>query len=214
VSAKSRGRANKSLQRRAGNKPVRATFRIYTEGTATEPEYIDLLRKLPELARALSVEIAIESMGAQPMVLVDMACADKRRNNLDIDQYWCVFDVESPLPHPKLLEARAKAKANGVELAISNPCFELWLVLHHQYLAKYLTTDEAVKLQLALDGGTSKHIDPSKYSSLIDQAEANAARLRGKHLRDGTQFPNDNPSTTMDKLTRQLVEAARIHTKQ
>jgi hypothetical protein len=45
------------------------------------------------------------------------------------DEVWCVFDVDE---HPKLAEARDQANANGIQLAVSNPCFELWLLLHFQ----------------------------------------------------------------------------------
>jgi hypothetical protein len=46
----------------------------------------------------------------------------------EIDEFWCVFDVEWPRNHPGLLEAVQQAQANGIYLAISNPCFELWLM--------------------------------------------------------------------------------------
>ena len=47
--------------------------------------------------------------------------------NLAYDAVWCVFDVDE---HPQIADARQMARANGIELAISNPCFELWLLLH------------------------------------------------------------------------------------
>jgi hypothetical protein len=47
-----------------------------------------------------AVDISVEEAGATPMHLVESACADKRRANLDVDFYWCVFDVEFPQRHP------------------------------------------------------------------------------------------------------------------
>ncbi|MQY26792.1 RloB domain-containing protein [Nocardia aurantia] len=102
MSAKDRGKKGKRLERRTGTTPVRTTFRVYTEGVSTEPEYIDALKRRSEFADAVSVNVSIEEAGATPMRLVESACADKRRADLDVDFYWCVFDVESPKPHPHL----------------------------------------------------------------------------------------------------------------
>ncbi|MEV0111594.1 RloB family protein [Nocardia sp. NPDC050799] len=122
MSARDRGRRAKSLKRRTETTPVRTTFRVYTEGVSTEPEYIDALKRLPEFADVVSVDISIEEAGATPMHLVETACSDKRRADLDIDFYWRVFDVEFPQPHPHLHRARQMASDNGVQLAVSNPC--------------------------------------------------------------------------------------------
>jgi hypothetical protein len=48
---------------------------------------------------------------------------------LRYDHVWCVFDVDE---HPHIPDAKQQARDNGIELAISNPCFELWLLLHFQ----------------------------------------------------------------------------------
>jgi len=56
--------------------------------------------------------------------------ANSRREkevNLLYNSVWCVFDVDD---HPRVADARQMAADNGIELAISNPCFELWLLLH------------------------------------------------------------------------------------
>lgn len=204
MSVKERRKKSKKLGRSTETREVKATFRIYTEGVATEPEYIDILKRLPEVSESVSIEISIEETGATPMHLVDSACADKRRSNLDVDHYWCVFDIESPLPHPYLAEARQKARDNDVSLAVSNPCFELWLILHHEYFARYVSTDEAIRKRKELDRSSLKHLDPDVYRPLIDTAIRNAKRLRQKHVGDGTTFPEDNPSSSFDDLVTLL----------
>lgn len=208
MSARERGKKPKNLRRKTETRQVKTTFRIYSEGEATEPEYIDILKRLPELAESVSIDIAIEQVGATPMTLVDSACADKRRADLDVDYYWCVFDVESPKAHPYLHDARQKARDNEVLLAISNPCFEIWLVLHHQYVAKYLSTDEAVRLRKSLDNSDLKHLDAELYRPLISRAMVNAKRLRVKHEKDGTSFPETNPSSSFDVLVQSLRDTA------
>lgn len=212
MSARTRRERAKGLKRTIETKPIRTTIRVYSEGQATEPEYIDALKRLPEFAEAISIDIEIEETGASPMTLVELACAAKRRADLDIDFYWCVFDVESPQAHPYLDRARQMARDNDVNLAISNPCFELWLILHHVDQAAYLTTDAAVKRRSELDGSDGKHLDPAFYMDRRKAAVRRAKRLRRKHELDGTPFPGDNPSSSFDEfVVRVEAEAlARI----
>ncbi|MBH0776819.1 RloB family protein [Nocardia bovistercoris] len=209
MSAKDRGKKGKPLKRRTETKPVRTTFPVYAEGKSTEPEYIDALKRLPEFTEAVSVDVSIEEAGATPMRLVESACADKRRADLDIDFYWCVFDVEFPQNHPHLDRARQMATDNGVRLAISNPCFEIWLILHHCRHAGHISTDGAIQLRRELDGSDGKHLDGPLYMKLADDAVRHAQSLREKHRRDGTEFPDDNPSSSVDLFVTHLRQEVR-----
>ena len=120
--------------------------------------------------------------------------------NDEIDEFWCVFDVEWPVNHPNLAEAIALAETNDVKLAISNPCFEVWLVLHLQEHGAWLDNDQAVKLRRRLDQSADKGLDPAKYMPHVGTASSRAAKLEERHRRDNTSFPNDNPSSSMHRL--------------
>ena len=43
------------------------------------------------------------------------------------DQVWVVFDRDE---HERFDEAVSLCEANGIGVARSNPCFEVWLILH------------------------------------------------------------------------------------
>lgn len=206
MTAKDRGKRGRRLKRATETTPVRTTFRVYTEGVSTEPEYIDALKRLPEFKDAIAVGITIEEAGATPMHLVETACAVKRLENLDVDFYWCVFDVEHPKPHPYLDRARNMAQDNGVYLAISNPCFELWLILHYRNHTAHLSTDAAIRLRRELDGSDGKHLDAPAYMKASADAVRRAQNLRKKHHDDGTAFPEDNPSSSFDEFVT-LIDA-------
>lgn len=202
-------RSPKPLRRTPGTRPVRRTMRLYVEGEATEVEYIDALRRLPQVRDSLAVTIVIAMRGAVPLTLVSQARNDRKRSDLDIDELWCVFDVEQPQQHPNLREAVSMARANGIRLAVSNPCFELWLILHLAEQTAFLSTDDAVRLRRQLDGSGSKHLDPTEYMEHRAVASARAARLRDRHTRNGTLFPDDDPSTSVDKLVIAVEQSAR-----
>ena len=120
--------------------------------------------------------------------------------NDEIDEVWCVFDVEAPQTHPNLQEALARARDNEIETAVSNPCFEIWLALHFRRHMKPLTTKAACRLRRGEDGSTGKEVDGELYMPLRKTAALHARDLRNKHVKDDSLFPDDNPSSGMFRL--------------
>ncbi|HET6985870.1 MAG TPA: hypothetical protein VFI00_04610, partial [Kribbella sp.] len=51
-----------------------------------------------------------------------------------------------------------------------------------------------------LDGRPGKRLDGTKYMPLRHDARSRAASLIARHEQDGTEFPNNNPSSTVHKL--------------
>lgn len=100
----------------------------------TERQYLEGFERW---ARNATVRIEIAKDQGVPLTLVQVAREMKRAaeraaqreedDNLLYDEVWCVFDTDD---HPHLNDAVQMARDNGVELAVSNPCFELWLLLH------------------------------------------------------------------------------------
>ncbi|MDO5286419.1 MAG: RloB family protein, partial [Actinomycetia bacterium] len=94
-----------------------------------------------------------------------------------------------------------------------NPCFELWLLLHHGSQASYMITDDAVKKRQKLDEAPDKHLDDGRrefYMSRCDEAIGRAKELRDRHREAGNSSPDDNPSTDMDLLIERLRADRRV----
>lgn len=127
---------------------------VFCEGEVSEPAYVKALKSLPDVRRQSALTVEIDRDPGVPMPLVERAIERARQD--EVDECWCVFDVESPTPHPNLQQAIEKATRHGIRLAVSNPCFELWLILHLQEQSAHLTTRAADKLRRELDGGSSK----------------------------------------------------------
>jgi hypothetical protein len=126
----------------------------------------------------------------------------------EIDEFWCVFDVEWPRNHPGLREALEQAERNSIQLAVSNPCFELWLILHFRNYNAWLDNRSASRLRRDLDGSSDKGLDAARYMPFIFDAARRSVLLNERHERDGTRFPDNNPSSTMFRL----LEAIRLFT--
>ena len=193
------------LRRKVAFRMPKRTFLVFCEGTRTEPDYIKALRQEPAVRDSASIDIRIDlnASGAVPLTLVNAAAEARYRSSREqgeIDEVWCLFDVEWPQNHPKLAEAKVKAAKAGVRLAISNPCFELWLALHFENRTAWLDNDAAGKLRRDHDKSSGKGLDGSEYMPRRADATQRARALTAKHAGDGTEFPDDNPSSGMHLL--------------
>jgi hypothetical protein len=202
-----RSRRNDSLRRKAERRAELRTFVLCCEGRLTEPSYFEALRRVVEIRTRSHISIDDRALGSVPLTLVDRALEIRRENDrsgIEVDEYWCVFDVEQPRHHPNLDVAISRARANGIKVAISNPCFELWLILHFQRQSAGLDNRECESLRRRLDMSRGKELNAALYLPLRATAVANARWVTNKHSGDGTAFPDDNPSSTVYELMEAL----------
>jgi RloB-like protein len=188
----------KDLRRRTASRRERKTVVVFCEGIASEPDYINGLKRLPEIRGNTAIDIEIDPDQGVPLTLVKRAV--ERSRDDEVDECWCVFDVEWPRNHPNLAEAVQLARSHGIRLAISNPCFELWLALHFEDCSAFLDTKTAESHSRGLDGRQGKRVDPELYMQRRRTAACRAAALQERHLRNGTHFPKDNPSSSMHEF--------------
>lgn len=192
-----------SLRRPVATRKVKRTIRVFTEGQVTEPAYVKGLKQLDHVRYNTSVRIEIARDHGDPYLLV-AAAVDAVADD-DVDEAWCLVDVEAPKAHPRLVQAQALAdKHDNVHLVVSNPCFEVWIVLHHQDLGKHLSTDDACRLANRQPGVTGKHIDVAVLIPLREGAARRAQALAKIHEREERHFPDDNPSTGMGAFVAAL----------
>lgn len=178
---------------------------MFCEGLRSEPEYLEALRRERAVRDVAAVDLRIErqSGGSVPLTLLRMAVEARERADREqgeIDEIWCVFDVEWPTNHPGLKEALELARRHGIEVAVSNPCFELWLVLHFQDHRSWLDNDAARRLRRSCDGQVDKGVVGASYMAMRDLATVRAVALDWMHAQNGTSFPHDNPSSGMHRL--------------
>ena len=203
----SRGR--ESLKRGSDRVPPRTRLLIVCEGERTEPGYFEGLRR--ELRQPL-VEIEIIPRAGVPKSVVERArekkseaeqlAKQRRDDNLMYDEVWCVFDVDR---HPMLREAIQQARDNGLHTAISNPCFELWILLHFQDQRAALSGYDALCGCRKHVPRYAKRVSAEDYALL--RASYNEAYGRAKALDEwqhGRGCAGENPSTSVYILTGRL----------
>lgn len=201
---KRRGRNGKPLNRSAEKRRELRTIVVFCEGRRSEPDYIGGVKRLPGVADNTALNIEVHPEQGTPLTLVEMAV--KRKRDPEVDECWCLFDVEWPQNHPNLDSAVAMAKAGGIHLAISNPCFEIWLILHYKDHFRFDSTEVIERMSRGLDRRKGKAIDADLYMSMRKAASRRAVALERRHARDGCRFPDDNPSSGMYRFLAAVEE--------
>lgn len=206
----------KPLKRSGPKRPELRRVLIYCEGECTEDAYF---RGLRSDLRGLPVQVEIGPRHGVPTELVRAAVkhmerAPRSREDrfTPYDEVWCVMDVEAPVAHPDLDRALHTARNEGLNIALSNPCFELWLLLHFQEVRGYRTSEAAQKLleTHAACGyrADRKHLD---YSALLQShltAVERSAALRAA-VPPGRAGRRTNPWTDVDVLVEGLLAQRR-----
>lgn len=102
----------------------------------TEPIYFrEMYKSSDEIRRnyVLNIESA---KGHSPLAVVEYAVGIRRRKRHEFDETWCALDVEGPAKAKSLVAAKKLAKRERIRLFLSNPCFEVWLLMHFRRAAK------------------------------------------------------------------------------
>ncbi|RUL88660.1 RloB family protein [Tautonia sociabilis] len=198
-------------RRRPGRRPpTRSPKRkilIVCEGAKTEPQYF---KQFASVHRAAIVQVDVIPGSGVPLTVVQeakrrkaKASEDARRENdpyLKYDLVWCVFDVDD---HPHLKEALQTAERNGIDVALSNPCFELWLMLHLRDAPGSIHRRKAQAMMKRLVANYDKSVDFDVYRDGYASAVARARKLDELAEADGE--PGRNPTTNVYVLTEMIA---------
>lgn len=187
---------------------VRRRLLVVCEGAVTEPDY---LRGLERWARNHTVQIDIPLDHGVPLTLVRRAealadqarSAAKREDDafLAYDEVWCVFDIDE---HPNIDDARQLARARGIQLAVSNPCFEIWILLHFRESPGARHRHDLRRMVGQNLPGYDKHLDFARVAPGLDDAVRRAQRLDRDAQDEGE--PGRNPSTGAYRLVESIMK--------
>lgn len=201
---------SKSLDRKAGSQSPKWKIVIICEGEITEPRYF---RDFERNTKNQLVEIDIIEKGGAVRTLVGKVkakqeelakIAKKSGNSFDhLFRVWGVPDVDE---HPKLLEARNLAKQHNLNIALSNPCFELWALLHFGEQDAPISRKQAqrnlAKVMPSYNHDRNPVFDFSLLRERHSTAVANAVRGRENRDREGAEA--GNPSCNVDQLMEEI----------
>jgi hypothetical protein len=182
-------------------------YLIVCEGERTEPNYF-LGFPIPKdsVVKVEGTGFNTESLILEAIRLYKQA---KDEENIIYDQIWCVFDRDSfsAKNFKKAFQVAEQAKQNkiNVEIAYSNEAFELWYVLHFQYLDTGISRADYITCLTKLLKRDYKKKDQGIYKELLprqDTALKNAQKLYDQYQSKNPE--SDKPSTTVHILVKKL----------
>ncbi|MEU2675275.1 RloB family protein [Streptomyces sp. NPDC007107] len=179
---------------------------MFFEGEVTERLYINGLRKT---LRRHPIQIESGSTNGEPLGLVRSAVkrANEMRAGDAYDSVWCLFDVETP-PHGSLAPALTLASKHNIKCAVSNPCFELWLMLHSVDHSRQTSTNNMIKLaEKEISSYKEKSFEYDSLEAGIGQAMRRALVLEN-NFDSGVPIQRKNPSTSMWKFMEEVEKFA------
>lgn len=209
---------------RRGSKPRRTkpVILIVTEGEKSEPKYFEHFRTRQNNVEVRVVPNSKNGSKTDYLNLIRKAsriCKDDDLSPKSGDSVWIVADgdvnyqAEDAIKkkNEALTQARATAEKEAYSLLISNPCFELWYLLHLRYTTAHLPDYDAVKKALEQAGikDYEKHNDLyEQLASETIEAIKRAKRLETHQVENGFILPlgiDANPFTEVYRLVEKLL---------
>jgi hypothetical protein len=179
---------------------------IVCEGQTTEKYYFEDCKIDLKLT---TTKIKVLGTGRNTLSLVEYALKQRKKQGLDLenDEVWCVFDRDDFQIKGNFDNAIKKANANNLKIAYSNECFELWYILHFEYLNTDIgRTQYSPKLDQLL--GMNYEKNTAKMYDKLKDKQNTAIKFAKKLLtcKEYNSLPDSQkcPSTSVHLLVQSL----------
>lgn len=125
------------------------------------------------------------------------------------DQRWLLLDIDhrNVGPHVKnLVDTIREAQQRGIHIAVCNPCFELWLLLHHQDVegAFGKCSDVERALKKTLGSYNKRRLDIDSFKSGVVAACTRARQLDQGDIPEG-------PSAQVHRILEAFADGVPDH---
>jgi len=122
----------KRFQRKPAIRLYRKVFYLFTEGAETEPTYFGILQK--NCPQHICIKIAPHKTKSDLLHVLKRAqeFIRKEKPQMKSSEFWLVVDIDDRTAKQFAPLQKWAKKANNYYLAISNPKFEYWLLLHFE----------------------------------------------------------------------------------
>lgn len=200
MSMRSRGEP-RDIRRRTRTRTERRAILIVSEGVRTEPDYFNGLARAERRSNITvhSMALTVVGTGRDPRRVVAEAKRQAQLAGADpFDSVWAVVDVDQ---HSNLQDAIIDAKACGVRVVISNPCFEVWLLMHFEQVTAFQDAKQLAR-RLSRHGLETKAL-PATFPYTNRAIAQQRARICDPHSARNRVGPN--PSTAAHLVVEDII---------
>lgn len=211
--ATKKGKGWRSGRREGRSRMVQMTRHlVVSEGKETEPRYFEGVRAALGAANGRKVAIVVKGTGKHTLDLLDFAVEHCRYAPETFDHVWLVFDKDDfPAADFDAMERKCAELSDGsrtFHALWSNPCFELWPLLHLRYTTAPMTATEcqrALAQAMSKDLGVEYRKNLGGLFGMVDGQRAEALhrvqRLEAHHGELGNAKPSaQNPATKVGEI--------------
>lgn len=164
-----------------------------------------------EMRRITIVVAAAEDNRSAPQHALDRLREKRSRMNLEKhDECWLVLDTDHHLEQnhrPNFIRLILDAENEGVKVALSRPCFEFWLLLHHVDEITASTLVECSDVENSIRSVVGQYNKTNLKREHFINGSVEAATLRAERLDltvPGGHLP-EAPTTRIYKLIRGIA---------
>jgi hypothetical protein len=148
-----------------------------------------------------------------PAAIVERLCNAYEKTSLNRqleDEFWLLMDTDhhfQPNHCRGTLQALDRARQKNFGIAISNPCFEVWLLLHHTDLSEPLVPSSAAEalLRSTLGSYNKANLDSTQFIYALVLAAIQRAR-RLEELKPAEGYIPSNPGTQLYRLLEAILK--------
>lgn len=211
--AAKKGKGWRSGRREGRSRMVQMTRHlVVSEGKETEPRYFEGVRAALGAANGRKVAIVVKGTDKHTLDLLDFAVEHCRYAPETFDHVWLVFDKDDfPAADFDAMERKCAELSDGsrtFHALWSNPCFELWPLLHLRYTTAPMTATEcqrALAQAMSKDLGVEYRKNLGGLFGMVDGQRAEALhrvqRLEAHHGELGNAKPSaQNPATKVGEI--------------
>ena len=197
---------NKDWEPRGRNlRDQRSLFLIVAEGE-TERSYFRMLKETCSHVDMKLPSPKHSSPGALLKCAGQHAAAAWNRTE---QQVWLVFDADVSERHGNLDEEVRQAKKQGFACAVTNPCFEYWLILHHQDCrTPFASSEKCLEylkgVQPDYEKGKEKAVKTYTERARLESAANRAASVMKWHRDMDRKEDYPLPCSTLYELMREI----------
>jgi hypothetical protein len=192
----------RKFRRPCATRNYKKVFHIFTEGCETEPRYFAMIGKF--FANNIHLSIKYRKTRPQPLQILKYVKKFIRDEKLKKDdEVWIIVDVDDRNKTDFQPLHQWAAKKENYGLAISNPCFEYWLLLHFEEGHNICGLKHCLdRLKTHLPNYEKSHINEEQLKSKVYEAIDNA---KNRYISCNKELFNGN-CTTVHFLVEKIAE--------
>ena len=200
------GRKPNRHRRKLGNRRYRVLFLLSVEGAVTEQQYFNMFNNDDSIIQIECIKKKNRSSPKEVLKAIkkSLAKTDLKKD----DEAWLIIDKDLwPDEHIHELSEWSKEKCN-YHFALSNPCFEYWLLLHFENSSGNINKNICLTRLKRYLPAYDKQIPVHKFTAdnietAINRAESQLSPLQG-------DWPTTT-GTTVYRLIKHIKQARAKH---